>query len=149
MRAFDINAAASALDVSPKWLDNLLSHHDIPGVVGGRQGVRRRISPDAILRIAVAMELARELGSPLRRALGIAEEIVEAGMAARGKGFELRLDITSIADDLNSRLAEATEASAPRRRGRPPGASGKPVAVARRAEQASDTPRIPQTAAAL
>ena len=136
MRAFDVTAASSALGVSPKWLDNLLSHHHITGVVGGRQGVRRRIAPYAILRIAVTLELVRELGSPLRRALGIADELVEHGRVSGPNGLELRLDVMSIANELDARLAEATEAAAPRRRGRPQGASAKPVA-------------IPQMAAAL
>ena len=149
MRAFDVHASASALGVSPKWLDNLLSHHHIAGVVGGRQGVRRRISPDAILRIAVAMELVRELGSPLHRALGIAEEMVEAGSVGRANGFELRLNVARIADEPNARLAEATEAVTPRRRGRPPGASGRVAAIAARAGDAPNEPHIPQTSAAL
>jgi hypothetical protein len=148
MRAFDVHASASALGVSPKWLDNLLSHHHIAGVVGGRQGIRRRISPDAVLRIAVAMELARELGSPLHRALGIAEEMVEAGRVGRANGFELRLDIARIADELNARLAEATEAVTPRRRGRPRGSAGRVAAIAPRAGEAPDEPHIPQTSAA-
>lgn len=149
MRAFDLHASASALGVTPKWLDNLLSHHRIAGVIGGRQGMRRRISPDAILRIAVAMELAREFGSPLHRALGIAEEMVEAGSVGRANGFELRLDVARIADELNARLAEATEAVTPRKRGRPPGASRRAAAMAPRAGEAPAEPHIPQTSAAL
>ena len=119
MRAFDVTAAAIALEVTPKWLDNLLSHHRIPGVVGGRQGVRRRLQPRAVLHIAVIIHLCRELGMPVRRALGTAQSLLEHGRVVAG-GLELRMDVTRLGWELDARLADAAESASLRRRGRPP-----------------------------
>ena len=125
MRSFDANAAAIALGVTPKWLDNLLSHHHVLGVIGGRQGVRRLIQPQAILRISVAIRLARELGLPTHRALCAADRLVADGCLTGELGLELRIDIASLARDLDVRLADATEAATTRKRGRPRGTTSK------------------------
>ena len=119
MRAFDMTAGAFALDVPVKWLDNLLSHHRIPGVAGGRQGVRRRLQPEAILRIAIAIRLLRELGLPVHRALDVADRLRRNGSVAGEDGFELRIDVDALSRRLEARLADVAESALPRRRGRP------------------------------
>ena len=129
MRAFDVNAAAIALDVTPKWLDNLLSHHDIPGVIGGRQGVRRRLQPRSILLIAIAARLVHELGSPMHRALHAAGHLVADGRFTGDLGFELRLDVAGLSREIEARLSEAAEVATLRRRGRPPVVSGSRSAI--------------------
>ena len=129
MRAFDVTAAAIALEVTPKWLDNLLSHHQIPGVMGGRQGVRRRLQPQAVLLIAVVIRLCRELGMPVHRALGTAEGLIEQGRVVGRDGLELRMDVTRLGWELDARLAEAAESATLRRRGRPPTRSQSTPAI--------------------
>ena len=49
-RAYTVGTAALALDVPTKWLDNVLSHHSVPGVVQERQGVSRKVSLEGVLR---------------------------------------------------------------------------------------------------
>jgi hypothetical protein len=43
-RVYTIATAALALNISTKWLDNILSHNKILGVRQNRQGVARRFS---------------------------------------------------------------------------------------------------------
>ena len=129
MRAFDINAVSLALGVTTKWLDNLLSHHHVAGVVGGRQGVRRLIRPHAVVRIAVAIRLIHELGVPVHRALRSADSIAADGRLTGELGFELRMDVPALARELDARLAEAAETAATRKRGRPRGASSDRRAI--------------------
>ncbi|HUF26656.1 MAG TPA: hypothetical protein VMM18_06715 [Gemmatimonadaceae bacterium] len=110
-----------------KWLDNLLSHHRVHGVLSIRQGVRRRISAEAVTTIAVALELMRALGLPTGRALAMAPELI----AGRGEHhwtplLSVHIDLARIERELADRLAEAAEAAPPRRRGRPPGATRQP-----------------------
>ena len=122
MRAYTIAAPSLVLVVSPKWLDNALSHHKIPGVPQPRQGVSRSLHASSILLLELAVILGRSLGAPLSLALIIAEQI----SAHRGtplqleSGIALSVDIAGIEHDLAGRLADAVEAAPVPRRGRPP-----------------------------
>ena len=122
MRAYTVTTAALALDVPYKWLDNLLSHHGVPGVVQRRQGVRRRLPPQSILIIAVARTLIDDLSIPTHRALQLAAELVAAPTSelAVSPRIALRLDKRTLAADLRARLDEAAEVTAVPRRGRRP-----------------------------
>ena len=133
-RAYTLAVAALAIDVTPKWLDNVLSHHDVPGVGRGRQGRRRQIPPVALSLLAIARVLHTELHVPIARALEIATEAVRADAGARGeshgdggerfisRGPHLRIaiDVAALGDDLDRRVREAVEFAATPRRGRPP-----------------------------
>jgi hypothetical protein len=139
-RTYTPALVALALEVHPKWLDNVLSHHAVPGVAGGRQGRTRAIAPSAVLTLAVALLLMRDLGAPIARALQAAASLVagrregdasqrEAPSAtasgvtemALGPELRLRLDLAAVERRLARRLVEASEGWGPRRRGRPPG----------------------------
>lgn len=128
MRAYTVDAAAFALDVSLKWLDNILSHHDVPGIAHGRQGIQRRIPVDSLLVIALARTVHQQLGTPLRRALQLAELVINAadgdivvGSADTLPGqVRLSVDVTAMRNALESRLREGVEFGAAPRRGRPP-----------------------------
>jgi hypothetical protein len=123
VRAYTVAATAIALGVSKKWVDNILSHHRIPGVLQKRQGISRRVTPDALLRLELVGILTTALDIPILRALELTHQLI----ARQGKGIDLpesrhlrfSADIPAIAADLNSRLAHALEISPSPRRGRP------------------------------
>ena len=75
-RSYDVRTVALTLGVSSKWVDNLLSHHRVFGVSGGRQGVQRSVSPDGLLAIELTRQLAQELELPVHRAAALASDIV-------------------------------------------------------------------------
>ena len=120
MRAYTVATVAVALGVGAKWIDNVLSHHAIPGVTQSRQGVTRRLTAEAVSVLEIALRLTRAFGIPVRKALDLAADLV--GHPERPKeteGLEIRIDVDSLRADLNLRLAEAVEFSPIPRRGRP------------------------------
>lgn len=129
MRAYSVDAAALALGVQRKFLDNLLSHHALPGCTGGRQGVRRRIGRDGIVRLAIAVALARELGMPLARAIELAGRLHADHSAKPAPALRLTVDLPALERDLDARLALAVESAREPRRGRPPAGRGRRAAA--------------------
>ena len=120
MRSYDVTATALALGVPSKWVDNVLSHHRVPGVAQSRQGVRRRLAPDSVLTLGVALELIETLAMPAARAISVAAETVATRAPVRvGKLVELTIDLERVEREMAQRLASAAEAAPPRRRGRP------------------------------
>jgi hypothetical protein len=125
-RAYTVAAAALALEVPVKWLDNALSHFRVAGVRQERQGVSRRLSIEALLRLAVADILSNELQIPLARALTISDEIVSrAGRFTSASGIQLALELPSFLASLLDRLERAVEIAPIPRRGRPPKTTGR------------------------
>lgn len=127
MRAYDVAIAALALDVDHKWLDNLVAHHDIPGVERFARGVSRRLSMRALLAAAIARDLQRELAVPAARAVEIARRTLVSHHSdlALTPALSVRLDLAVLEREIAHRLVHAMETAAPRRRGRPPGQSRK------------------------
>ena len=123
MRAYTVAATAVALGVSSKWVDNVLSHHRVPGVQQARQGVTRRVTPAALLTLDLALRLVRALGMPLPQALETAGRLIDAregGIALSGlASIQIRADVETLTDDLNARLEHAVEMTPTPRRGRP------------------------------
>ena len=120
MRAYTVATAAVTLRVPAKWIDNVLSHNVVPGVAGSRQGVARRLTPQGILNLEVAIRLRDALSVPVARALELAATVVrDKGDMPAGKGITLTLDIEMIQADLAVRLAHAVEIAPLPRRGRP------------------------------
>jgi len=123
MRTYTVVTTAVALGVSSKWVDNVLSHHHVPGVHQARQGIARRVTPGALLILDIALRLVRSLGVPLPLALETAHHLI----GASGGGIELRdatsiqikADVKTLTDDLNTKLERAVEMSPTPRRGRP------------------------------
>src|SRR5882672_8221556 len=76
MRGYDVAIASLAIDAPTKWTDNVLSQHDVPGVVIARRGVARRISRAALLHVALTRELHVGLGMGVRDALALAGELL-------------------------------------------------------------------------
>ena len=119
MRAYSTAVVATALGVTRRWLDTVAAASRIPGVRPARQGKSRAITPQAIVTIAVAMELAERLGASLPFALDVAGELVEHGVYRPIPELVVHLDVAAIERRVAVRLAEAVEANPPARRGRP------------------------------
>jgi hypothetical protein len=129
MRGYSVAATALALDVEPKWLDNLLSQHRVPGVSQSRQGVQRRLAPGAVYRIATIHSLNRDVQLPVAAAVRLAEALweapSEAGVpdhaSARIGEITVVLPRSDIRARVDAALADALEAAPRKRRGRPRG----------------------------
>lgn len=124
-RAYTVATAALALKVGPKWIDNALSHHSVPGVVQERQGVRRRLSEEALLILAIALHLIDNLGATLAHALPIAHSLARLGHHSASNELSISIDLTTIRAQLQARLEAAIEVAPVPRRGRPPKQTGR------------------------
>lgn len=115
-------AAAAALDLDLKSIDNILSREGKHLIRRGKQGLRRRIDDDALAPIAIAIVLKRELGVPLARGLEIGGYLLESGSSniAVGQLGTLSFDIDALQSHLTTILAEVLEQTALPIRGRPP-----------------------------
>jgi hypothetical protein len=120
-RAYTIATAALALGVSPKWIDNALSHHRVKGVTQKKQGISRRLSIDGLLILSLALLSSAELGTSLANALQIADQLVANGGRLRfSHGLMVELDLEQFRNQLLSKLEHAVEVAPIPTRGRPP-----------------------------
>ncbi len=121
-RSYHIEIAQHAADTDKKWIDNLLSHFDVRGVARARQGVPRRISMEGIYHIALIRRLNHGLGVSVAAAVPLAARLLEDqdGRTIVAPSLELRLDIGALQRRVARLVEEASEMSAPARRGRPP-----------------------------
>lgn len=121
--SYTVRMAALATGVSHKWIDNLLSHHAMPGVTGGRQGLERAISMRGILAIEIVRLATQDLGISIGRAVGIATDLLATDppqMSARtSSGIQIGFPIPELERRLRERLVEAVEAAPSLPRGRP------------------------------
>ena len=127
-RSYDVRAVALTIGVSIKWVDNLLSHHQLPGITRSRQGVQRRVSDEGL----VGIELTRLLTSGLGVSVGRAAELARTALASRSGsdvrvspaiGMTLVFHLSEIETRLRERVIDALESVARIRRGRPSKAS--------------------------
>jgi hypothetical protein len=119
-RAYTVATAALALDMPSKWVDNILSHHTVPGIEQQRQGVARKLSIDGLLVLALTTFLIQEMGAPAPRAIGIAEALLRnEGRYESPRGLSLILDLSAFRIGLLKRLENAVEMAPVPRRGRP------------------------------
>jgi hypothetical protein len=120
-RAYTVATAALTLQVPTKWVDNVLSHYRLTGVRQSRQGVSRRLSPDGILVLAVAQVLIESLGTPVGRAIELANEVTKN----HGRydfprlGLSVAFDLPRFSAELFTRLERAVEIAPAPKRGRP------------------------------
>jgi len=104
-----------------KWVDNALSHNRVAGVVQERQGVSRRLTVEALLILALAILLIRDLGLRTPKAIGVAEDLAKnEGRHSIGPWFTLALDLRSFRLQLLESLEDAVEIAPIPTRGRPP-----------------------------
>ena|SRR6266850_3956914 len=124
-RSYDARIVALTIGQSHKWVDNLLSHHHLPSISKGRQGLQRTISDDGLLAIEVARVLTVELGVSLARAA----ELTRIAFAARSghemrvaadSGLVLSFELGTIERRLRGRMTEVMESVGHVRRGRRP-----------------------------
>jgi len=115
--------AALATGKSAKWIDNLLSHHALPGVSGGRQGLERAISMHGMVAIEIVRLATQELGVPISRAVTIATQLLTTdptgGATRTPSGIVIGFPIQELERRLRERLVEAVEAAPSLPRGRP------------------------------
>jgi len=122
-RHYHVDIAVFAAQADRKWVDNLLSHFDVPGVEAAKQGVARRVSAHGVYHVALTRRLAEEAGMSVATALSVARQLLttDANHVALGPGLELRIDRQLFQRGVDELIAEGVEAIVPRRRGRPPG----------------------------
>ena len=124
-RPYSTRLVALTIGVSEKWLDNLLSHFEMPGVAKGRQGRRREIDHDGLLAIELARLLSREVRASLDAAVALAARAIETrsltdARVSIGSGATLVFDLASVERRLHEQMVHAVESMAHVRRGRPP-----------------------------
>lgn len=120
-RHYHVDIAVFAADTDRKWVDNLLSHFDVPGVESAKQGVARRVSTHGVYHIVLTRVLS-QAGTSIETAVSLARRLLttDANHVALGPGLALTLDRTSFQREVDARIADAVESIVPRRRGRPP-----------------------------
>lgn len=122
MRAYTVATTAVTLKVPPKWLDNVLSQNDIEGVIKKRQGVPRRLTPQAVITLDLALRLTKALDAAIPVALRLAQRLREdshdQGIDA-GHGLRISIDLRLLEADVMERLAHAVEIAPSPPRGRP------------------------------
>lgn len=121
MRLYSVGVASLTIGAPTKWMDNLLSQHDVRDVVHHDRGSARGISWNGLVRIALIRLLNQDLGCGVREAVALASELIDqSGTAIKGGVLTLRFDRALLEASLRDRLSDVIE-SAPRpRRGRPP-----------------------------
>lgn len=121
MRSYTVAAASLAIEAPAKWTDNLLSQHDIPNVVSRRRGVARRISYQALVRLALIRHLHMRLGLSVTDSVRLARELLDSGQNTVhvSRHLELIVDLAGLERTLNARLADVLESAPVSRRGRP------------------------------
>jgi hypothetical protein len=125
MPAYTVAATAVTLGMSVKWVDNVLSHHRIPGVAQRRQGISRRLAPQAVLTLDIALRLSKTLGVTTSRALELSSRLLrqpaDTETVDLGQGVSISIATGQIRSELLERLAHAVEVAPSPRRGRPAG----------------------------
>ena len=120
-RLYHVDIARHVTSASHKWVDNLLSHFDIPGVEGGRRGSARRISAEGISHIALVRLLTEELHLGVASAVSLANKLMlgQSLPVSIGRGLEMRLDLDQFRRTVERAIADGVESVIPARRGRP------------------------------
>ena len=126
MPSYCVRAVAIALDAPFKWVDNVLSHHFVPGVTRNARGVERQVGDAGMLVLAMTRYLAVELGVPLALGTRIATAIASDSSGTEivhrhslPSGVVLEVPVAATVRRMRDRLVDASEAVAHIKRGRP------------------------------
>jgi len=119
-RAYTVVTAALVLGVPIKWLDNVLSHFSLQGIVQERQGVARRITIEGMLQLYLVHSLSSELGTTIVVATQVAQKLAADGLVELSNGITIRAGRDALRAELVDRLEHAVEVAPVPRRGRPP-----------------------------
>lgn len=123
-RSYNVRITAVITGAPTKWLDNLLSRHELMGVDRQRQGIERRISDDGLLAVEMCRILTLELDVSLRQAVAITNSCLRDGLAdelcyTMPSGVSLHFPVAATRARLRDRTREAVEMVAVAPRGRP------------------------------
>jgi hypothetical protein len=122
VRAYTVATVAVALRVSPKWVDNVLSHHTVRGVSQSRQGIARSLTEEAVSVLETALRLSKAFGIPVAQGLEIAQSLIASGTTnpqCAGDHCTLTVDAAAVRRHVAARLTDAVEYAPVPRRGRP------------------------------
>jgi hypothetical protein len=102
-------------------LDNILSHHQIFGVIQERQGIARKLTIEALVILALIVTLSQDLGVPVPNAIKTAEEMArQQGRFRSTQGLTIEIDLAGFRAQLLDELERAVEIAPTPKRGRPP-----------------------------
>ena len=121
-RSYTSRAVALTIGAPVKWLDNLLSHHHLPGIDRGKQGRERRITDQGLITIGIVRLLSQDLGIPIARATQLASNIADGADSASipvAQGITLVISRRDILQRLRAQLEDAIETVGRLPRGRP------------------------------
>jgi hypothetical protein len=124
-RSYSTALIALTIDVSPKWLDNLLSRHELVGVARSSRGSERQITDDGMLAIELVRTLNLELGVSVAAAVRMSMAVLQSAPRdttwtfALPSGLVLTFPLGDIRARLHQQLADAIEFVAQKPRGRP------------------------------
>jgi hypothetical protein len=121
MPSYNTASTATALHVSHKWLDNLLSHNKIAGVSQERQGISRRVSIEAVMVIALTKTLTQTAGLSTQPAVKLAEQLIQSqsGTVHLSPTVSIVVDVQALRHQTLTNLAHAVEVTPHPTRGRP------------------------------
>jgi hypothetical protein len=119
---YDLSAVAHAIDMEPKQLDNLLSRNTLSGVEKKKRGIARRLTPDVVVVIQIAKEIAEALDLSTGSLFSVAQRIADndSGLLELGAFVTLKIDLDALRTATFNQLDAAVEVVGRRRRGRPP-----------------------------
>ena len=122
MPSYNTATVASALGVTPKWLDNLLSHNDLAGSQRASQGVARRLSFATVTMLSLAKELIDTVGIKTPAAIELASQLLNSttGELIVSPRLRIRVQPEVLQNDVLDSLGRAVEIAPSPRRGRPP-----------------------------
>ena len=120
MRLYSVAVCSLVVNAPAKWMDNLLSQHDIPGVAHRDRGLPRGVSWHALVRIGLIRILSHELGCSVRDAVALAERLMDRPEMEIVDVIAIRFDRSLLEVRLQERLNYALETAPRPRRGRPP-----------------------------
>ena len=118
---YDLAAAAHALEVDLKQLDNMLSRNALPGIAKKKRGLARRLTPDVVVVVRLAKEMADALEVSPGSLFNVAQRIAieDCQELALGPFASLHVDLAALRAATTERLNNAVEAVGRRPRGRP------------------------------
>ena len=121
MRGYDLRITGLAIRAPGKWIDNLLSQHDVVEVPRARRGVARTISHAALVHLALTRELHVSLGLGVREALRLSRQLLASSKEVGVPTGHLRISVDreTLERTLDARLREVLESAPSPRRGRP------------------------------
>ena len=110
-RLYHVDIARHVASADHKWVDNLLSHFNIPGVDGGRRDPRDEFPPTALPTSRWVRTLNRELGLSVAAAVRVADRLLGANATelSIGNGLELRLDLAAFRSSVERAIADGVE----------------------------------------